>query len=74
MRNKIIYYNPKLKEFARKLRKSSTLSEVILWQRIKKKAIKGFEFHRQVPIDQYIVDFFCHELALVIEVDGKSHE
>lgn len=73
MPNKIIPYNPALKELARKLRKQSTLSEVLLWQKIKTKSL-GFEFHRQVPIDNYIVDFYCHELLLAIEIDGNSHE
>ena len=73
MPNKIIPYNPALKELARKLRKNSTLSEVLLWQQIKNKSL-GFEFHRQVPIDNYIVDFYCHELMFCIEIDGNSHE
>ena len=72
-RNKIIPYNPKLKVFARQLRKNSTLSEVLLWQEIKGKAL-GYECHRQVPIDEFIVDFFCHELMLAIEIDGDSHD
>ena len=72
-RNKIIPYNPKLKPIARELRKNSTLSEVLLWKEIKGKKL-GYEFHRQVPIDQYIVDFFCHELMLAIEIDGSSHD
>jgi very-short-patch-repair endonuclease len=71
--NKIIPYNPKLKEIARKLRKNSTFSEVLLWQKIKGRAL-NYEFHRQVPIDEFIVDFYCHELMLAIEIDGKSHE
>lgn len=33
----------------------------------------GYDFHRQKPVDEYIVDFFCHELLLVIEIDGSSH-
>jgi very-short-patch-repair endonuclease len=73
MRNKIIPYNPKLKEYARKLRKAGVLSEVILWKEIRRKAL-GVEFHRQVPIDNYIVDFYCHEIMLAIEVDGSIHE
>jgi len=72
MRNKIIPYNSKLKQFARKLRKNSTLSEVLLWKQIKEKKL-GCEFHRQVPINEFIVDFFCHELKLAIEIDGDSH-
>ena len=73
MKNKLIHYNPRLKEYARKLRKARNLSEVILWKEIKRKKL-GVEFHRQVPIDDYIVDFYCHELMLAIEIDGSIHE
>jgi len=73
MKNKIISYNPKLKDYARELRKNSTLSEVLIWQKVKGKSL-GVEFHRQVPLHEYIVDFYCHELKLAIEIDGKSHE
>ena len=73
MRNKIIPYNPKLKEYARYLRNNSTLSEVLLWQKIKNKAFE-VQFHRQVPLLDYIVDFYCHELMLAIEIDGNSHD
>ena len=70
---KILPYNPKLKTLARQLRNNSTLSEVLFWQNIKGKSY-GYEFHRQVPIDNYIVDFFCHELSLAIEIDGNTHD
>jgi len=73
MSNKIIPYNSKLKDFSRFLRNHSTPSEITLWNHIRKKAL-GVEFHRQVPILEYIVDFYCHELALAIEVDGNIHE
>jgi len=73
MRNKIIPYKPYLKELSRKLRKNSTLSEVLLWQKIKQRAY-GVQFHRQVPMLDYIVDFYYHEIQLVIEIDGNSHE
>jgi len=69
----IIPYNPKLKQLARELRKKSTLSEVLLWNKIKNKTF-GVEFHRQIPIDEFIVDFYCHELKLAIEIDGGSHD
>jgi len=72
-RNKIIPYDPKLKTRARHLRKNSTLSEILLWQQIKNKAL-GVQFHRQVPLDKYIVDFYCHELMLAIEIDGPIHD
>jgi very-short-patch-repair endonuclease len=71
--NNIIPYNPKLKEYARQLRNNSTLSEVLLWQKIKGKAL-GVEFHRQVPVNEFVVDFYCHEIQLAIEIDGSSHD
>ena len=73
MRNKFIPYKPFLKEIARKLRKNSTLSEVLLWEKIKKRSF-GVQFHRQVPMLRYIVDFYCHEIQLAIEIDGSSHQ
>ena len=72
-KRKIIPYNPKLKEFARELRNNSTKAEIILWQKLKRKQMYGYDFHRQKPLDNFIVDFFCHELMLAIEVDGYSH-
>jgi very-short-patch-repair endonuclease len=62
-----------LKELARKLRKNSTLSEVLLWQELKKKQMRGFDFDRQRPIGRYIVDFYCKDLMLAIEIDRSSH-
>lgn len=73
MPNKIIPYRNDLKEKARKLRRNPTRTEKILWTKIRKKAL-GVEFHRQVPILDYIVDFYCHELFLAIEVDGPIHD
>jgi very-short-patch-repair endonuclease len=72
-RNKIIFYNPNLKEKARRLRIKCTPSETLLWSRIRRRSL-GYEFHWQVPIDEYIVDFYCHELRLAIDVDGSSHD
>jgi very-short-patch-repair endonuclease len=69
----IIPYNPKLNELARQLRNNSTLSEILLWNYLKGKQMKGYDFHRQKPLDNYIVDFFCNELMLIIEIDGHSH-
>ena len=73
MKNKIIPYKPELKLLARQLRKNSTLPEVLLWQNIKQRAY-GVQFHRQVPMLEYIVDFYCHEIRLAIEIDGQSHD
>ena len=73
-RRKIIPYNPKLKELARQLRNDSTKTEIFLWLKLKGKQMYGYDFHRQKPIDNYILDFFCYNLMLGIEVDGYSHE
>lgn len=73
MRRTIIPYNPALKEKARKLRNNSTFTEILLWNYVKRKQMKGYDFHRQRPIDNYIIDFFCNELYLAIEIDGESH-
>jgi very-short-patch-repair endonuclease len=69
-----IYYNPKLKQLARNLRNNSTLSEVLLWNVLKGKQLNGYQFMRQKPIGNYIVDFYCSKLNLVIEIDGDSHD
>ena len=49
------------------------LSEVLLWQQIHKKAFKGYDFDRQKIIGDYIVDFYCLDCDVVIEIDGNSH-
>lgn len=66
-------YNRNLKEFSRNLRNNSTLSEVLLWQQLRAGQIRGYKFNRQKPLGNYIVDFYCKRLELVIEVDGESH-
>lgn len=73
MKRKIIPYNPALKEKARYLRNNSTHTEILMWNFLKGKQMKGYDFHRQKPIDNYIIDFFCNELMLAIEIDGVSH-
>ena len=73
-KRKIIPYNPKLTVLARKLRNESTETEIYLWLKLKGKQMYGYDFHRQKPIDNYILDFFCYDLQLGIEVDGYSHE
>ena len=73
-KRKIIPYNPKLTQLAKKLRNESTETEIYLWLKLKGKQMYGYDFHRQKPIDNYILDFFCYDLMLGIEVDGYSHE
>ena len=65
-------YNPKLKQFGRDLRKHGILSEALLWKYLKNKNM-GFVFNRQKPILNYIADFYCGKLNLVVEIDGASH-
>ena len=71
--NKIIPYDRHLKLHARELRKNQTPAEVELWMHIRKKQLH-VEFHRQVPLVHYIVDFYCHEIGLAIELDGEIHD
>ena len=72
--NMIHFYNPKLKQLSRQLRKHGTLAEVLLWNQLKGRKMKGFQFARQKPIGCFIVDFYCPALNLVIEVDGMTHD
>lgn len=72
-KHKIIPYNSSLKSVARDLRRTMTLSEVLLWNNLKKKQMFGFDFDRQKPIGEYIVDFYCKKLSLAIEIDGNTH-
>ena len=67
-------YNKQLKGLARELRNESTKSEIYLWIHVlRAKQMKGYSFGRQRAIGDYIVDFVCRKLHLVIEVDGYSH-
>ena len=69
-----IPYNRTLKEFSRELRSHSTLSEVLLWQKLRASQFRGYAFNRQKPLGNYIVDFYCRKINLVIEIDGGSHD
>ena len=61
-------------EFARALRRHPTRAEDILWTQLRGSRFEGAKFRRQVPIDRYVVDFYCHAAKLVVELDGKQHE
>jgi very-short-patch-repair endonuclease len=58
---------------ARRLRTNQTDAERILWLRLRDRRLNGLKFRRQVPIDRYVVDFFCADAHLVIELDGGQH-
>ena len=62
-----------LKKFSRDLRKNMTDAENLIWRRIRGKQLFGLQFYRQKVINEFIVDFYCHKAALVIEVDGGQH-
>lgn len=64
---------PLLFEKAKDLRDRTTTAEYTLWQYLRNKKL-GVKFRRQHPLFLYVVDFYCHELKLVIEVDGGIHE
>ncbi|NHZ86385.1 MAG: DUF559 domain-containing protein [Planctomycetia bacterium] len=67
-------YNSNLNDKARSLRKNMTKAEVALWKyALKNKKMLGYKFNRQRPVLNYIVDFMCKDLMIVIEIDGYSH-
>jgi len=70
-----MYYGAKPETFeaARILRKHMTTHEKLLWDKLKLKQICGVRFRRQHPIDFFIADFYCHEIRLVVEIDGEIH-
>jgi very-short-patch-repair endonuclease len=55
------------------LRSTMPEAEVILWSKLKGKSLNGYKFRRQYSIEKFVVDFYCPELKLAIEVDGDSH-
>ena len=61
-------------EKAKYLRENMTQAEKILWERLKNKQILGLRFKPQHPINQFIVDFYCHRIRIVIELDGEIHD
>jgi very-short-patch-repair endonuclease len=66
--------NKNLRTLARNLRKHGTKGEALLWRDVlKARQMKGYQFNRQFPIGNYIVDFVSRKLKLIIEIDGNSH-
>lgn len=59
--------------FARELRHNLTPTERIIWQRIRDKQVNGLKFRRQQEFGPYVLDFYCHEIKLAIEIDGDVH-
>ena len=71
---KSLPYNPSLRKKAQSLRKAGILHETLLWLELKSKKLNSLDFDRQKIIGNYIVDFYCAEKSVVIEVDGSSHD
>jgi len=67
------YYLQHLKEVSRDLRKNGTPAEGRLWTLLKNRQVGGLKFRRQVSVDNYVMDFFCPDLKLCIELDGAVH-
>ena len=65
--------DPDKRKFAKRLRNEMTRAEVILWTRLKRRQVDGFQFRRQLPLGPYVVDFACPAARLVVEVDGETH-
>jgi adenine-specific DNA-methyltransferase len=64
----------RMRDVAREHRKNPTSSEALLWAALRGGKLDGRKFRRQQPIGTFIVDFYCPEERLVVEVDGKIHE
>ncbi|WP_313738285.1 endonuclease domain-containing protein [Acinetobacter sp.] len=65
--------DPQLLEFAKSMRHTATDAEAFMWQLLRAKRFMNLKFRRQHVIKPYIVDFYCHEIGLVIELDGSPH-
>lgn len=74
MKRTIIPYTQQALEYAKRLRQSMTYSEVKLWMELRNGNMMGYDFDRQKPMLNYIIDFYCKDLMLAIEVDGITHE
>lgn len=61
-------------EVARRLRRNSTPAEELLWQHLRSRRLSGLKFVRQHPFNRYVVDFYCAELKLVVEIEGGVHQ
>jgi very-short-patch-repair endonuclease len=68
-----IHNKKELEEIRKKLRSDSTFAEIFLWKHLKQKQLNGRKFRRQHSIGNYIVDFYCPDERLVIELDGEPH-
>lgn len=69
------HFNKKeLKETRRQLRRNQTYTEKIVWMYLRNRRTDGYKFRRQYSVDHYVLDFYCPELKLAIELDGSVHD
>ena|SRR6056297_674645 len=61
-------------DLARDLRQNLTQSEKLIWEMIRNKQLDGYRFRCQHPIYRYVLDFYCHEAMLAVEIDGDVHK
>lgn len=64
---------PELKDFRRNLRNNATMQEQLLWNKLRNGGLNGYKFRRQHSVGDYIVDFYCPECKLAIELNGNHH-
>jgi very-short-patch-repair endonuclease len=64
----------KMFSFAKDQRRNMTEAETVMWKALRNKKLNGFKIRRQHPIGSYIADFYCHDVRLVIEIDGEIHD
>jgi len=69
----IVFNNKTYTARCRALRRSFSKAEAVLWLHLSRKQMNGFKFRRQYGVNQYVIDFYCPELKLAIEIDGNSH-
>lgn len=74
MRRRRIRTSPEIQEAARALRRTMTEAERVLWACLRNRRLAGLKFRRQHPIGPYVVDYYCAEARLVVEVDGSVHD
>jgi very-short-patch-repair endonuclease len=73
-RKAVVVFKPRNTNRAKSLRNAATPAERELWKYLSRRQVGGRKFSRQIPVGPYYADFLCHELGLIIEIDGYSHE
>ena len=74
MKNKSIHNKKYLEPFRKELRNNLTPAEAFLWKQLQKRQLKGRKFRRQHSIENFIVDFYCPQEQLIVELDGEIHK